>query len=140
MREPRAKQRFPEGGKALYELIRSDHEPVLIEIFIEQEATRERLKCPDTLSIHRDFDPMLFFWPVEGQHCVVHMRTVDEKAAKRLAKALLRDGADWVTALLGESHYTIKHWGDADVFWRRRYGTDCPVGTVAVPGEGSRPD
>jgi hypothetical protein len=138
MREPRQHQRMPEGGKRLYELLRMDHEPVLIDVFvIEELPRRERLKQGDTLGFSREFDPMLYFWPVESQHCVVHLWSDEPELIERLGRALLRDGALWVSFLTGGLSYKIHTRGDVNAFWQRRYGTDAPtLGSVATPAGG----
>ena|SRR5438105_8833806 len=140
MREPRPHQRMPEGGKRLYELLRLDHEPGMITVFVSEETTRERLRMADTLGFSREFDPVLYFWPVEGQHCHVHLMTEEAAFTERLVRALLRDGALWVTVAIprvggGRSHSFVS-WGDPNAFWRRHYGTESPVGALGAPEAG----
>lgn len=156
MREPRSKQLFPTGGKNLYELLRSDYEPASVDVFVEDECQRGRDKEEATLTYRRNFDPMLYFWPVEGQYVHIHLnaRPAD---LERLSKALLRDGAAVVVAVYPNNKktpsfyseewnthddadvYAYEFWGDADGFMQRRYGP-AAMDTVAVPGRGSGAD
>jgi hypothetical protein len=131
VREPRPKQRFPEGGKELYELLRMDHEPVMIWVLAADEAHTRTLLQPDTLLLERAFDPMVYFWPVDGQHVVCDFDDKPEPTqAKRLVKALLRDGATWVTLMWRENNeLDWDHYGDPDTFMQRRYAVDA----VALP-------
>jgi hypothetical protein len=144
MREPRPKQRFPTNGKELYELLRLDHEPILMWVHLADEFDVH--PDPNTLVYERFMDPMLYFWPVERQHVVVQLVAEPEAAAKkRLVDALLRDGAQWVTVLWlaapgpdpDESRLRLENFGDADGFIRNRFGTLDPV---AISGRGSGPD
>jgi hypothetical protein len=134
MRSPRRSERIPTGGKQLYELLRMDHEPTFISIFLVEEVTKARLLVENTLGFSREFDPMLYFWPVEGQHCVVQLQQADENTRKRLAKALQRDLAAWVS-ILGpvDGQLKIEHWGDTDGFMRSRYGERGAVGIMGPP-------
>lgn len=137
MREPRPHQRMPEGGKRLYELLRMDHEPVMVHIFVSEDTMRSRLRLEDTLGFSREFDPVLYFWPVEDQHCLVHLWVEEPELLERLARALLRDGALWVTFMTGGLSYKLESRGDVNAFWRRRYGTEAPtVGPVGAPAGG----
>jgi hypothetical protein len=137
MREPRPHQRMPEGGKRLYELLRMDHEPVMVHIFVSEDTPRDRLRLEDTLGFSREFDPVLYFWPVQDQHCLVHLWEEEPQLIERLGRALLRDGALWVTFISGALSYTIQSRGDVNAFWQRRYGTEAPtVGPVATPAGG----
>lgn len=150
VREPRPKQLFPTGGKNLYELLRMDHEPVLIDVFPEDEVQKSRDREPDTLTYNRNFDPMLYFWPVDGQHVVVYFDTFRPPELDRLVQAMQRDGAAWVTAIYrknktfarftspewtkadGFDTHVYESWGDADGFMLKRYGP--AVDPVAVSG------
>ena len=152
MREPRPKQLFPTGGKHLYEMLRMDYEPVFIDVFMEDECQRGRAEMEATLTYGRSFDPMLFFWPVEGQHVVAHF---ERRPAEldRLVKALQRDGAVWITAIYKKDKayvsfyspewnrhddadiYAYEHWGDSDGFMFRRYG---PAAVDALADSGGR--
>jgi hypothetical protein len=103
-----------------------------------------------TLLWSRFFDPVLFFWPVEHQHVVaLFWLEVDDKLVKRLVKALLRDGADWVTVSRPNNirvrsykdavSTRTRHWeqyGDAQQFISRRYGTVDAV-RLSEAGSGS---
>ena len=98
MREPRPRQRFPGGGKNLYELLRMDHEPLFIGVWAQSECLHP--EHSNTLTYEPAFDPMLYFWPVERQHVIVFMLLEpNEEDTKRLVKALVRDGAELVQAL-----------------------------------------
>lgn len=135
MRNPRRTERIPAGGKRLAELLRMDHEPVFIHIFLDDEAPSSRLEMEDTLSYSREFDPMLYFWPVDRQHCVVQMRSGDEKSRARLAKALLRDGGAWISIISWDAgRLKIEHWGDKDEFMHRQYGGSNPMAAMGPPG------
>lgn len=127
---------MPEGGKRLYQGLRRDYEPVLIDVFIAEEIKRERLAAENALAFSREFDPVLYFWPVEDQHCVVHLWEKEPELIARLAFALLRDGALWVSFLVGGLSYEIQTWGDVDAFWRKRYGCEAPMGAVAASAGG----
>lgn len=141
MREPRAKQRFPHGGKDLYELLRLDHEPALIFAWPSDEvsANHVRYPIPDTLVFERAFDPMVYFWPVEGQHIVVNFkRRPEESDVKRLVKALERDGAGLITLMWKDDKNKLQweHFGDAGEFIYKRYGVS-PLEFMALPRGGS---
>lgn len=135
MREPRAKQRFPDGGKDLYDLLRMDHEPVLIWVLLDDEAKKRVLLQPDTLTVDRAFDPMLYFWPVDKQHVVCDFDSEpDATEAKRLVRALIRDGATWITLMWRHNNeLRWNNFGDSDGFMRSRYTMDA----VAVSGGNS---
>lgn len=119
MKVPRPRQRFPAGGKNLYDLLRQDFEPSLIWVWesshvfkrqqrlikdrwgesptytAEQYANDQKHKDDYTLAFERAFDPMLYFWPVHQQHVVVMLDAIpDDKFVKRMGEALLRDGVD----------------------------------------------
>jgi hypothetical protein len=133
MREPRAKQRFPAGGKDLYELLRMDHEPVMVWVLAADEAGRRALLQPDTLLLESAFDPMVYFWPVEAQHVVCDFDgEPDAQTAKRLVKALLRDGALWVTLMWRKNNeLDWDQYGEPAEFFQKRYGS--ALGPVAFP-------
>lgn len=100
MPEPRRNQRFPGGGKDLYELLRSDYEPLAITVFPTGEVSKERAAQADTLTYEPAFDPMLYFWPVHRQWVLVFMKTAsNDESVERLAKAMMRDGAEAVTVI-----------------------------------------
>lgn len=100
MRAPRPRQRFPGGGKDLWELLRMDLEPVGILIFPVNEISKERARLANTLTYEPEFDPMLYFWPVENQWAVVQMKSPPhEDSLKRLVKALERDGAGAISVM-----------------------------------------
>lgn len=137
MRAPRRSERIPVGGKQLYELLRLDHEPILLSIFLVEEVEEPRLDGPDTLGYSREFDPMQYFWPVEGQHCVAELRQSSEHDRKRLMKALQRDKAAWISVIWYDgTERKFEHWGDADGFMRSRYGgtrASGALGTMDAP-------
>lgn len=131
MRAPRARQRFPGGGKNLYELLRMDHEPAFIGIWPAAECFH-----PDhsnTLTYEPAFDPMLYFWPVERQHVIVFCRDApNEDDMKRLAKALKRDGAELIQFLWSvERTVEERALGAPGLPWRVQVesfeGADAPV-------------
>lgn len=130
MKSPRRGQRFPRGGQNLYELMRMDHEPILIWVLLAGDITLEQADEPDTLSFEADFDPMVYFWPVDGQHVVVRLEKPAEELEKRLVKALLRDGAMWVTVCWCTPKFDWVNYGDPDGFMQKRFG---PVESAAVP-------
>lgn len=135
MREPRPKQRFPHGGKQLYELLRLDHEPVFVRVWPAEEVSREVAGFPDTLTYEQAFDPMVYFWPVEGQHVLVDfLARPAEPDLKRLVSALQRDGAAWVTVMWKENKsLRWEQFGDAAEFMSHRYGIS-PLEFVAFSG------
>lgn len=130
MRKPRSKQRWPSGGEALYELIREAHEPTVIFVRRADQtpAARIELQKPDILTWSHEADPMLYFWPVEGQcvWCQFDHDALDDERT-RLARALLRDGATWVmmswhppateTEPLG---FAYENWGDPGKWYEDR--------------------
>jgi hypothetical protein len=138
---PRSKQRFPRGGKELYELMRMDHEPIFVSVYRSDEVARDRHKMrDDSLVYESELDPMLYFWPVEGQHVIAFIYSeIAEDARERLARALLRDGARWVSISWRNSKnkFEAHSWGDTDGFMRDRYE---PGDAVAVSGGGHRGD
>jgi hypothetical protein len=98
MREPRARQRFPGNGKQLWELLRMDYEPFAITIYPIGEISKARAEHRDTLTYEPEFDPMLYFWPVENLWSIVFMKAEPHQdTMKRMAKALERDGSPAVT-------------------------------------------
>lgn len=147
MREPRPTQRFPRNGKALYEALRRDAEPTVVWVLSEEDERQVVVIQDYTLLWSRFFDPMLYFWPVERQHvCAIFWTDCEDKILERLVKALLRDGADWVTVsrprptdwsnVFGTVGRYWENYGDAEQHIQRVYGTVDPV---AVPTEGSGP-
>lgn len=125
MREPRPTQRFPGNGRALYEALRRDAEPILIWVLSEEDRRQVSVVQDYTLTWCRFFDPMLYFWPVERQHvCAIFWSDVDQVLCKRLIKALLRDGAMWVTVSRPSGKLTpARRWenyGDAGQFIESR--------------------
>lgn len=133
MREPRQTQRFPKNGKALYEALRRDAEPIIVWILAEEDERQVTVIQDHTLIWSRFFDPMLYFWPVEHQHvCAISWTDVDEVLLKRLVKALLRDGADWVTVSRpGRKGGPARQWenyGDAEQHIARTRDALDPVG------------
>lgn len=134
MRSPRAKQRMPHGGQQLYEELRGGHEPIMVHVYPFDAVTRDRARLRDTLTFDLAFDPGLYFWPVEHQH-VLAVAELDQEARARLAQALLRDGAIWVTICYPnaeepdadgfKSRFAFEHFGDADAFMRSRYPVDA---------------
>lgn len=113
-------------------MLRMDHEPVLIWVLMADDASKRILLQPDTILLESAFDPMLYFWPVEGQHVVCDFDgKPDSEQAKRLVKALLRDGAVWVTLMWRNNNdLEWNQFGDSERFMRQRYALD----SVAVPG------
>lgn len=136
MREPRPTQRFPTHGKELYEALRRDGEPTIVWAMTEEDVRECAVLQDPTLVWNRYFDPMLYFWPVEHQYVLaVFWTDFDDKAMARLVKALLRDGADWVTVSRPGKKQTHAEWirdgapdrgrrwdnfGDADLHLKRR--------------------
>lgn len=115
-----------------------DLEPVFIWVLLNQETDKTHIQ-DNTLLWDSLFDPMLYFWPVENQHVVCSFDVQPDVAqSKRLVKALLRDGAIWVTVMWhqkNDSRFTgydlkLSNYGDPDRFMRERYAVDV----VAVSG------
>lgn len=144
MREPRSKQRFPQGGKELYELMRMDYEPDMITIYPVGDITPQRARCRGTLCYETALDPMLYFWPVEKAHAIVWVKAMPaDEDLERLAKALLRDGARIVTVIWNKKATpddvwtkAWRHWGDIDSLIQELAGAQ----PVAVPGGRDRED
>lgn len=100
MRSPRRNQRFPGGGKELFELMRMDHQPQFVNLYPQNEISRERAKLRDTLTYEPEFDPMLYFWPVDHAWVIADFQnTQNDDTVARLVKALKRDGALVVTII-----------------------------------------
>lgn len=142
LRRPRSKQRWPVGGEELYELLRMDHEPQVIYIRRADQTDRGRIlqDKPNILTFQHEADPMLYFWPVEGQFVWLqydHDALEDERV--RLVKALLRDAATWVnvtwhppkteTNTLG---FDYENWGDP-LKWYTDRGLEVPEGLSGRP-------
>lgn len=149
MREPRPRQRFPAGGKALYELLRRDYEPLFIMAwdashvfhsrhherprdrrgYTEPEITAQRY-CDEhqaqagtvySLAFELSFDPMLYFWPVERQHVITFLeQPIAEPDVKRLARALKRDGATVITIMWSKPEPVRHVFGDPEQHLKER--------------------
>jgi hypothetical protein len=137
MREPRPTQRFPKHGKDLYEALRRDAEPVMVWVLSEEDEREVAVLQDYTLVWTRFFDPMLYFWPVDRQHVMVMFwRAVEDDLVKRLVKALLRDGADWVTVSRPSNKRRVRdHYGDANKHLQRH--SSNALDTAPLPRTGS---
>lgn len=122
MNGPRARQRFPDGGKTLYEILRRDYEPHWIEVRAKGDDWRDRDPhglprvvrsieqqiadqeySPGTvyiLQFEPAFDPMTYFWPVKGQHVILRRaRPMHADDIRRFVKAMLRGEARLVQVI-----------------------------------------
>lgn len=128
MREPRPRQRLPEGGLEIYERQKAGTWKPGTEILIAYPVgwksprggsprfTEMFGRNGYTLVYQPHFDPMLYFWPVEGFCIHFHVDNHDSDHTKRLVRASLRDGADIAmtyvgTALTGSSKFYTQEMG-----------------------------
>lgn len=140
MPSPRPKQRFPNGGKTLHELLRMDYEPHWVDVRATNDVwdvrwneapLGRRLRSAEQILHDQEqnpgsvflltyepmFDPMLYFWPVKGQH-VIHFRTRPMPAddLRRFVKALLRNEAHLVQVTW--SVPSAHPFGDPSFVWQ----------------------
>lgn len=126
-----------------------DHEPAFIGVWPVRECQFPGRR--NVLTYEPEFDPMLYFWPVEGQHVIVFLRNKPEESGmRRLVRALERDGADLVTVTwqvertLEErrefgrdwTHRTeVRHFGDVEKHLSKFLGSRTDE-AVAASGPG----
>lgn len=106
MREPRPRQRLPEGGLDIFEKQKAGlwksttlliaHPEGKRAYVIENYPKDEMLRWGYVLFYQPHFDPMLYFWPCDGFHINFHVDNQDTDHTKRLVRAALRDGAEIV--------------------------------------------
>lgn len=109
MREPRPRQRLPEGGLEIFEQRKAGtwKHPGLICAQpvnwkhprpLEKPKTHEQILATGYIVLYQPhFDPMLYFWPVENFTVICHLPNIEDDYSKRLARAILRDGAEYVS-------------------------------------------
>ncbi len=107
MREPRPRQRFPEGGLQIYEHRKAgtwkhpgliDARPINWKHPRGPVRTNEQQLAAGYIVLYQPhFDPMLYFWPCDECDCLVRVETLDGDFTSRLVRAMLRDGARFVT-------------------------------------------
>jgi hypothetical protein len=107
VREPRPRQRFPEGGLEIYEQRKAGtwKHPGLIDARPTgwkhprgPVQTNERMLSTGYVVLYQPhFDPMLYFWPVDECDALVRVESLDDEFTLRLVRAMLRDGARFVT-------------------------------------------
>lgn len=106
MREPRPSQRLPEGDLAIYEKRKAgEFKGDMIIAYPadwknprEPTPTREKIiSWGYTVIVEPHFDPMMYFWPVDGIQFQSIVADVDSDHTKRLVRAVLRDGATIVS-------------------------------------------
>ena len=122
MREPRPTQRLPEGGQDMIGRLRSGDAPRLVVVASRNFYSGNRRGQDNLLLYTASADPMLFFWPVEDQHVVAWVDDIETDHGKRMEKALLRDGAMWITLVGGSKKpYQFRNTGDPERFMRERH-------------------
>lgn len=104
MREPRPRQRLPEGGLDIYERQKAglwksaDLLMVYPTNYVDPEGhpvPRKALEAGYILRINPHFDPLLYFWPVENFTVIAVVPHIEADFSKKLVRALLRDGAEY---------------------------------------------
>lgn len=104
MREPRPRQRLPEGGLAIYEKQKAGNWKTaeLVVIYPTNyrdpdghPIPRKTLEAGYVLRINTHFDPLLYFWPVENFTAIAVVDYIDGDFSNKLVRALLRDGAEY---------------------------------------------
>jgi hypothetical protein len=134
VREPRPTQRLPEGGLGLLSRLRSGDAPKLIVVAPKRFYSGNRKGQDNLLLYEKSADPMLFFWPVEGQHVVAWTDDIESESARRMERALVRDGAEWVTLVGGSrAPYQFRNTGSPG-----RFVDECQA--QAVSAESHRED
>lgn len=118
MREPRPRQRLPEGGLEILERRKAGtwKKPDLLagypadwkSPYGKTPKRQEILSWGYTLIIQPHFDPLLYFWPVDEWHFVAHVSDINSDHTKRLVRATLRDGAVHV-AIAQQSKLSAHH-------------------------------
>lgn len=104
MREPRPRQRLPEGGLDIYERQKSGPWKPGTEILtaypdgyrLANNSKDVMLSWGYVLFYQPHFDPMLYFWPCENFHILFIVDNHDADITKKLVRASLRDGAEVV--------------------------------------------
>lgn len=108
MREPRPRQRLPEGGLDIYAKQKAGLWKPGTEILMAYPARyvsprwgkkppEEILRWGYTVIFQPHFDPMLYFWPCDNFVVGAFVDNHDTDHTKRLVRALLRDGAQAVS-------------------------------------------
>jgi hypothetical protein len=107
VREPRPRQRFPEGGLEIFEHRKAgtwkgqgliDARPVNWQHPRNRTLSREQQLATGYMVLYQPhFDPMLYFWPVDECHVLARVESLDADFSLRLVRAMLRDGAIYVT-------------------------------------------
>jgi hypothetical protein len=108
VREPRPRQRFPEGGLEIFEQRKAGtwKHATLIDArpanWIHPRGparTKEQQLASGYVVLYQvHFDPMLYFWPVDECDVILRVEDLDAEFTTRLVRAMLRDGARFVTA------------------------------------------
>lgn len=140
MREPRPRQRLPEGGLEIYEKQKAGlwrHGSELIVAYPvgwkhplgETRSQEEMLRWGYTIFVQPHFDPMLYFWPVDGFHLIAHVDSLDSDHTLRLVRAALRDGAQIVVTTLKLALVSQTRFYDQEAGWKKaaaEYEYDTP--------------
>lgn len=104
MREPRPRQRLPEGGLDIYEKLKTGTwtSPKLLMVYTTdyvdldgKPISRKALESGYVLRMNSHFDPLLYFWPVEDFLVIAFVNYIDSDFSQKLVRALLRDGAEY---------------------------------------------
>ncbi len=124
MREPRPRQRFPENGLAIYELLK-DGKWTTAKLLFAQPVGYQHPRWPKpyigehTLVYQPHFDPMLYFWPVEGFHLIVRTDNLDSDITMRIVRAALRDGAELVVTNVATMLTSDSNFYDQESGWKK---------------------
>jgi hypothetical protein len=107
VREPRPRQRFPEGGLEIFEQRKAGtwKHPGLIDARPmnwqhprgRSRTNAQQLALGYVVMYQPHFDPMLYFWPVDECDVLTRVEDLEADFTARLVRALLRDGARFVT-------------------------------------------
>lgn len=126
MREPRSNQRLPEGGLDIYEKQKAGQWKYCAELLMAYPSDWKHPRgihhCPldemirwgYVLRINPHFDPMLYFWPVDGFQLIAFAANLDSDHSQRLVRAALRDGASIVVLNNMTRLSSLTRWYDQE--------------------------
>lgn len=129
MREPRPRQRLPEGGLDIFEKRKAGTWQKTLLIFAQPSNWHPPLAKPRTrdeylangytVLYEPHFDPMLYFWPVDGCQFMIRADSVDTDITTRLVRAGLRDGAELVVVNVATPLTTYTRFHDHKSGWKK---------------------
>lgn len=130
MREPRPRQRLPEGGLEIYEKQKAGLWKPGSELIVaypvgwknprgHTQTQEEILRWGYTVFVQPHFDPMLYFWPVDGFHLVAHVESLDSDHTLRLVRASLRDGAQMVVTSMRSALVSQTRFYEQESGWKK---------------------